>query len=132
MSKDATVTTNDPKNPQIQLTVSGVVERFADITPQRVRLFGTVQAPLSATVAVVPVPSRPFRILAVAPRIPNQIDCRLEEKTIDGRPGYLLTVENRVGQPGRYSNQLILKTDSAALPEIIIPVYGQVEAAATQ
>jgi hypothetical protein len=109
----------------------GQVERFVRVEPKRVLLRGPAQTPLSATVTIVPEAGRSFRIVDVTLRNANQVRSRLEEKTVDGQHQYLLTIDNVVEHPGRYYNQVVLKTDHPQQPEITIPVYGQIEGAET-
>jgi hypothetical protein len=42
------IETNDPNRPRLDLAVSGTVEKFAKIRPERVFLGGSVGTPLTA------------------------------------------------------------------------------------
>ena len=78
------------------------------------------------TVKIIPEPKHPFKILEVRAR--NGKDIRFELKPISGQEqnGYELVVENLKKTKGRYSDTIILKTDSAVKPEIKIHVYGDI------
>lgn len=126
MNKRATVYTNDRKKPQITLTVSGPVEKFADIHPARVSLYGKVGQTLRSQVVIRPRSDLPFKILEVSTRTGTHIRHRLDTYERDGRTGYRLLVENTKTDKGRYVDTLTLTTDSRLRPRITIPVIGNI------
>ncbi len=128
MSKKIHVYTNDPKRPVLELSVSGSVKKVVTVTPQNVRLYGTAGAQLQQTVSVVPEKDFPFKILKTTARDGRNIRYRLKEERNDSRVTYLLTVENRKADQGRYTDRIELTTDSRHVPRILINVHGRIGA----
>ena len=124
MKKKATVHTNDEKRPTLQLTISGQVERFVNITPKRVVLKGFVDARISGSVEILPEEKYSFKILEAKARKGENIRFELSELENTDPPGYILNIENLKKSKGRYFDQIILKTDSEIKPVIHIGVSG--------
>ncbi len=82
-------------------------------------------APVS-TVKIIPVAKYPFKILEV--RAQKGKDIRFELKPLNDQEqaGYELIVENLKKTKGRYSDTIIIKTDSKVKPELKIHVYGDI------
>jgi hypothetical protein len=113
----------------VELSVSGTVRQVVTVTPRNVRLFGTTGTPLHQTVSIVPEKDYPFKILKTAARDGRNIRFRLQEEQNGGRVSYLLKVENRKADQGRYSDRIELTTDSRYKPRIYINVHGRIGAA---
>ncbi len=124
--KRVLVETNDPENPQIQLKIGGNVEKFADIEPPNVRLVGPSGKELKRQVSVVPLEKHPFTIVGVTAEHGENIRFKLDEIKTAQTTKYLLTIENRRKEKGRYRDLILLKTDSRLRPEIRISVYGDI------
>ena len=118
--------TNDPKRPVIELNVSGVVKRVVTVTPPNVRLFGSAGVKIEQTVSIVPEPDFPFAIVKTSARDGRNIHYRLQQEQNSGRVSYLLTVENRRAEEGRYYDRIELTTDSRHKPRIYINVRGRI------
>jgi hypothetical protein len=118
--------TNDPANPKLEVSVQGTVEKFADITPQKVRLSGKLNNPITSEVRIIPLPKYPFKILKHEVKEGLNMSYKFEEKTENGTTTYLISIENTKKDPGLYKDVILLKTDSAVRPEIQIPVTGNI------
>lgn len=116
------VRTNDPEHPDIRLSISGKVEKFASIEPGRVVLRGYPGEKVTTTLAITPTEKYPFRILKsyANKSLEEKIDFDLEQKP----DRYYLTVKNKFPGKGNYRGSIYLKTDSKIKPEIRIRVYG--------
>jgi hypothetical protein len=112
------VQTNDKKQARLTLTVFGLVEKFADITPPRVMLFGIEGQPLKTQVSITPGPKYPFKIVDIRARNGNSIKLNLEESENPAEPKYILNIENTRQTPGRYTDIIYLKTDSEIRPSL--------------
>lgn len=126
MKKNATVFSNDPKRPQLMLTVAGSVEHFADIRPERIILRGYSGQTIRQELVVTPRAAYPFKITAVTAK--NGVHIRYEmreEETPEGR-SYVVVVENTREAPGKYFDTLFMSTDSPLKPKIPIHVYGTI------
>lgn len=126
MEKTIEVFTNDPLHKQLDLVVTGPVERFATISTSLVRLIGPAGKPLMATVTIVPEKKYPFKVLEATAEKPENIAVKLESKPQSNQPAYLLTIENLKKDKGRYFDIIHLKTDSQIRPDIKIRVFGQI------
>jgi len=124
LRKSALVETNDPRNPEITLKISGKVDRFATVTPSSVQFSGLVGAEMAAVVRIIPEPQYPFTVLSITPQKGDSIRCSFQQVTESGRPVYLVHVENLKTDKGRYYDVVLVKTDSRIRPEIKISIYG--------
>ncbi len=107
--------------------VTGLVEKFVTILPERIKLAGQPQTQIKTSVSIIPEEKFPFKILEVTAKTGINIRQDLQETEISkGKKGYLLTVENLKKETGRYFDTITLKTDSKIRPEIAISVYGNI------
>ena len=119
------VTTDDPDQKMIVLTIKGSVARFARIEPQRLLLKGVAESEIKGLVRIIPEPKYPFQIekAVIDTRLSGKIAVNLKaENDI-----YLLEVSNLVNDSARYYGKVILKTDSLLRPELTVYVIGQIE-----
>ena len=120
------VFTDDKMRPNHSLSISGLVETFATITPRTLRLFGSSGQPLKATATIIPQDKYPFKILQAKAKKGDSIRYKLEDIKQSEKSGYLLVVENTKKVSGRYFDTIQLKTTSNIQPEIQIRVYGNI------
>lgn len=128
MKKKATVFTNDPKRPQLLLTVAGAVEPFADIHPERIILRGKSGQPMRQELVVTPRADYPFKVTEVNAKNGVNIQYAMREQETPQGKSYIVTVENTKTSPGKYYDTLLLSTDSAVKPKIPVHVYGTIAA----
>ncbi|MBA4366994.1 MAG: hypothetical protein C0403_05075 [Desulfobacterium sp.] len=127
LKKTIQVETNDNRYPKFNLVVTGYVEKFVTILPERIKLAGQPQTLIKTSVSIIPEEKFPFKILEVTAKTGINIRQDLQETEIStGKKGYLLTVENLKKETGRYFDTITLKTDSKIRPEIAISVYGNI------
>ena len=122
--KQATLFTNDEKNSRLQLTISGSVDKFVTIKPDRVKLRGIAGDDIKRKVTITPEKKYPFKIVKVSAKNGNDIDFELSEENGDQGPVYALVIENKRLQQGRYFDMITLETDSEIQPKLSIRVYG--------
>lgn len=130
MKKSVTVETSAAKQPNVVIEISGNVEKFANITPNKLILRGNAGEPIIGAVTISPDPKYPFRILETNTKNGTDTQAKIEEKQENNTTTYIVTVENLKKDPGRYYDVIMLKTDSQVKPEIQLSVYGQVLEAA--
>lgn len=109
-----------------ELILSGRVEKFADIQPERVRLTGRVGDPVSMTVRIVPRPEYSFKIKNIRAMRGDYIRFGVTPMTADGKPYYELTISSTRQEPGRIVDAVTLETDSPIRPQIQIQVFGEI------
>ncbi|QTA90500.1 OS_HP2 family (seleno)protein [Desulfonema magnum] len=122
-AKTVTLHTNDPQQKQIRLRISGKVERFALIQPERVFLRGSTGDKIQSVVSITPEKKYPFNIVkSYSDNLEKKAGFILEKK----QDKYFCTINNLSETSGSYRGKIYLKTDSAVKPEIIIYVYGAI------
>jgi len=124
LKKSASVYTDDPKHPRIELVITGAVEKFVTIRPPQINLRGYAGAPLKAATTLIPRKKYPFKIVNSRAKDGRNIRYRLETVDVDGRPAYKLVVENVKPDSGRYVDAIVLKTDSKIRPRLTVRVFA--------
>jgi hypothetical protein len=128
LNKNADVYTNE-RNPSLHtLAITGQVDNFVTISPNYVRLQGFEGEPISQSVRIIPEEKYPFKILDVIAQNGENVGFQLQEIKESNTTQYLLTVENRKKDQGRYVDSIILQTDSSIRPELEVRVFGYVRA----
>ncbi len=112
--------------PKTTLVISGDVERFAMIQPNKLFLRGNAGEKLTGSVTITPEPKYPFKITGSRARIGENLSFRIDESQVDGQSKYVLSVEAVRKMPGRFFDTILLKTDSPIRSELQLTVYGQV------
>lgn len=123
------VHTNDPRKPVMELTVSGMVEKFAEIRPARVRLSGRVDELVTAVAEIVPRPDYPFNIKNIRAMNGRHIRFSLADKTAAGKTIYEITITSTRLDAGSISDVVYVDTDSPIRPTLQVTVFGTIIAA---
>jgi hypothetical protein len=123
MQKSAEVVSNDPKEPVVQLVISGAVDKFATITPRMVSLRGTAGETLMQTVTITPESKYPFKIVGAEARDGKNISFRLNEVKGADPNAYALVVQNLRTDAGSFNDIVVLRTDNLIKPELDVRVY---------
>jgi len=121
MRESIRIKTNDPGLSWFSVGVTGKVEKFVDIQPERVHLEGPAGRMLSAEVAIIPRPDHPFQIGQVRAKNGTFIKHELTQRCADGKNRCVIRVENTRKEKGRYIDVLLVETDSKIKP--VIPIY---------
>lgn len=124
--KNVHIQTNDKNRPGLSVTVTGYVEKFADISPQRIILRGSAEQTIKAQVKITPRTQYPFKIISATAKQGKYIKFRLTDAEKSNAGGYVLSVENLKKETGRYNDVIYLKTDSKLRPTIPIYVVGNI------
>ena len=124
--ENARIQTNDKTRQGLSVTVTGFVEKFADISPERLMLSGTAGKPIKEQVTIIPKAKYPFKILSARARQGEYIKFHLTEVKRSNAMGYVLTVENLKQEKGIYFDAILLKTNNKLRPEIPINVLGNI------
>lgn len=131
MKKRVTVLTDDPKNKEIPLTITGRVLAIYTLSTKSIKLTGVAGEKIEETIRLIPDKNYPFSVESVTAKKGDNIRVRIDKiKEAEGIQ-YELTVENTATAPGVYFDTLRLKTDSEIKPEINISVVGRIQAAST-
>jgi hypothetical protein len=118
------IQTNDPNRPWLGVVVTGMVEKFAEIIPERIKLAGPANQKLFAEVEIIPRQDYPFTIREVKALSGRFFTYKTEERNINNQKRYIILVENTRTERGRYADTLVVQTDSTIRPEIKIHVIG--------
>ena len=126
LTKRFRVYTNDPSQRETVLSVSGMVNGYIDITPDRVRLVGRMGESLSQKVRIIPQKDYPFTIKEVKARSGENIRLAIEpEGKKPPKEGYLLTVTSTRKDEGSFGDFIVVQTNLKEKPTIGIPVSGR-------
>lgn len=126
LNKNITVYTDDEKQPLLTFTISGNVENFVTVTPNRVYLTGIAGTKISRTVSIRPAEKYPFKIIKTKAVNGEYISYKLEEDKSEKVKIYFLTIENLKTDKGSYFDMVDLETDSKIQPHIKIGVNGNI------
>lgn len=126
MNKSARVTTNDPKNPQVTISMKGNIWAPIHLKPRYVQLKGIVGDEIQQVVQLQAEKEEPLMVKLESISVPDKVTAELEE-TEKGR-SYKLTVKNRVKGETAYSGQIQLSTNYPEKPQIVIRISGNVRA----
>lgn len=109
------------------MAVTGMVEKFAEIRPERVRLAGPAGSPLVAEVEIIPRKDLPFSIGEVKAKNGTFIKYELTERCTEGKNRCVIRVENTRSEKGFYADALYIRTDSKIRPMIPINITGMIQ-----
>ena len=124
MHKTARVTSNDPKQPQVTISMKGKVWAPVYVNPRYVRLRGTEEEEVKGVVRLRGEKEEPFVANLASNSIPDKVEAQLRE-TEKGRT-YELEVKNRIKAEARYSGNLKVTTNYPEKPEIVIQISGDI------
>lgn len=122
--ESARIKTNDPSRTWLNLSITGLVEKFVDINPPRVSFRGPVGTSMKARIVIVPKEKYPFKITGSRTRQAKYIKFELSEQIRADKLQYVLAVENIWRGRGRFADVIYLDTDSKIRPLIQVPVVG--------
>jgi hypothetical protein len=105
--------------------MTGPVEKFAHIKPERVYFTGASNQP-PVEIVVEARKEYPFKIKSIEARVGNFITYELKESCKNGKQRCLITVQNRREEKGHYADALYIRTDHPLNPEIEIPITGRI------
>jgi hypothetical protein len=128
--KSVVVISNDPKQPQISLSLNGVVVPEFNLS-ERFVYFGSV-APGKEVVKELLItipPERSVKVLSVE-STDQYVTAKLEPLPgSDGKKLKLTVTQKPDTKPGYHFGTVVVKTSSPLTPELKIPVRGNVAAA---
>jgi hypothetical protein len=106
--------------------LTGLVEKLAEVKPNRAVLKGAVGEKISRTLKIIPKTNPPFKVLETAVLNGTDIKYSLEEKANFGEKFYELTVENTKQTAGKYYDKITITTDRTEAPPISVTVSGNI------
>jgi hypothetical protein len=130
LNKSFLVYTNDPKKSQINLTVTGQVKAYVNISAKYIRFIGPQGLEMAQTIQLIPYKDYPLTIKKVTATEGTHL--RYELKPLhqkDGPQGYELIVTNTMATEGSYQDTITIETDLKQMPKIMIPVAGRIQKA---
>jgi hypothetical protein len=123
--KETKVRLNDPDQPLLHLTLTGVAQPFIEIQPSHiVRLRGAPGDNLRGQVRFISHLPTPFKINEYRTTIPDKIEVTLKPEVPD--KVYVVEVRNKSQQGGPYAGLVELFTNSDKRPRLIIRVFGEI------
>jgi hypothetical protein len=123
--KETKVRLNDPDQPRLVLTMTGVAQPFIEIQPSHIlRLRGAPGDNLRGQVRFISHLPTPFKIIDYRTNIPDRIEVTLKPEVPD--KVYVLEVRNKGQQSGAYAGLIELFTNSEKRPRLIVRVFGEI------
>jgi Protein of unknown function (DUF1573) len=127
LTKTVAVTTNDPRQPQVTLTVMATVRPEFTLSENRI-FFGNVPKgkEVSKEIVITIVGERPLKLLSA---VSTDDNVRVKLQPVPGSGGKsfkLLSIRKPDGKPGHHFGNIVVKTSSTYKPELRIPVAGMV------
>jgi len=127
IEKTVTVTSNDPRQPQVVLNLVAIVEPEFNLS-ERMIYFGSAPQgkPVVKEVEIRIPPERSVKVLS-AESTDAAVTVKLEP--IDGAKGHavkLVATQKADAAEGYHFGNLVVKTSSSFTPELRIPVRGMV------
>jgi len=124
VQKSATIFSNDPKNPRVNLVMKGKIRTLIETRPGSTVFFQGQADQLGEKSIDIITASKPFQITKVESNLGDKI--AYEVKTVEAGRQYRLDVKNRVAE-GTYRGFIKIYTDMVQKPEILIRVAGTIE-----
>ena len=124
LRKSATVYSNDPQNPQIQLIIQAQIKTPISFQPMGVMLSGFVGDDIRQIVTITGHKDQPLTLAFSKLSLPEKVAYEL--KTLEEGKVYRVVLRNISAREDRYSGYLILKTNYPEKPEITIRFLGYV------
>ena len=123
--KETKVRLNDPDQPVVYLTMTGVAQPFIEIKPGHiVRLRGAPGDPVRRQVRIISHLPAPFKIKEYRTNIPDRIEMSLKPEVPD--KVYVLEVRPKGQAPGAFAGVIELFTNSKERPRLIVRVFGEI------
>jgi hypothetical protein len=123
--KETKVRINDPDQPMLYLTMTGVAQPFIEIQPSHiVRLRGAPGDPMQGQVRFTSHLSTPFQIREYRTNIPDKIEVTLKPEVPD--KVYVLVVRPKGQVSGNFAGVIELFTNSKERPRLIVRVFGEI------
>ena len=122
-TKTATVYTNDPAAPTLPVTLTGTV--LSDLVLKPVPLYvGHVRSGATVRREITVAPGRPNGTATVTAVETTSARLKAWVEPAVGAEGQRVVVEVRTDQPGRFTDEIVLKTTSAVEPSMPVKVVG--------
>ncbi|MBF0257590.1 MAG: hypothetical protein HQK62_01935 [Desulfamplus sp.] len=125
LSKIIKIYTNDTTNSVKELKISGTVETLVSISPNVVRLTGSVSQHIGMTVKIIPVEKYQFSVKSLQLSDGTNVSVQIRQSKIPVGSWELIVLNIRENA-GRYFDSILLETDSSVQPEIKINVFGNI------
>lgn len=120
------VHTNDPRNPEIVLSIKAVVAPEFVLSDSFIFFKSAPSGTQIAKEIDIEIPGKSLKILSVRSDDPN-VTARLDPAPGSAASKFkLIAVQKANAKPGYHYGNIIIKTNSRYLPEIRIPENGEV------
>ncbi len=128
--KSVVVVTNDPKQPQISLSLTGVVIPEFGLSERFIYLGSTPPGKEIVKELLITIPPEKSVKVLSAESTDQYVTARLEPVPGSaGKKTKLIVTQKSDTKPGYHFGMVVIKTSSTLTPELKIPVRGNVAAA---
>ncbi len=122
-TKKTRIRFNDPDTPQTVLILTGYAKPIIEITPSHiVRFKGGLNEVHKAEIRFISHMTEPFEITEAKTNIADKIDVDIKAE----KPGkvYVVTVRNKLKEPGHYAGKIYLTTTAPKRPRLLVRVFA--------
>jgi hypothetical protein len=126
LNKGTTVYSNDPKNQQIMLAISGTVKPYIMVTPQEtINLNGFVGEKVETEITITSLLPQPLTISSIK----SDIDDKIKYKLVTRQKGkeYVLRIKRRSKTEPYFRGQIVMTTDSMKKPKITLGLLSRLQ-----
>ena len=124
VKKTANVSTNDPSNPRLVLTIQGAVKTIIDVRPTGTVAFRGLSDQIAPSTVELVGSTQPFHITKVESNLEEKVSYQME--TVQEGKEYRLRITNLLKR-GTYNGYIKCNTDLAAKPDVMVRVSGYIE-----
>ncbi len=125
LNKITNIYTNDPVQPLVRVELKGYVKNFVDLSPDFIKLEGKSQQKIMSKMTITPANKEiDFKIVRSTAKDNSNIRFEIKRNDQAIPAHYELIVENIKKDPGRYSDLIVLLTDTSQT--ISIRVFGNI------
>lgn len=122
--KAARVTTNDPENSQVTISMKGKIWVPIQVSPGYANLVGIVGDAVETVVSLQAQKKDPLKLAVKSVSVPEKITVELVQ--VEKDQSYQVKIKNKIDEQTVYSGQVQLSTNYPEKPEILIRVNGNI------
>jgi len=127
LKKNISVYTSDGNESQHQLVIGGLVKNVFLISKKRIKLRGPAGSEITETTSIVPLEEYRFSITDAELKSGRYVELSWHAYQDKSGTAFRIQVRNLKKKKGRYSDKIILTTDSSIRPVIQVDVIGSIE-----
>ncbi len=127
-TKKTKIRFNDPETPQTVLILTGYAKPIIEIVPSHiVRFKGGLNEIHKSEIRFISHMSEPFEIKGFETNIADKIEVTVKPE--QAGKAYVVTVKNKMQEPGHYAGKIYLNTTAQKRPRLLVRVFADLSLA---